>query len=299
LNKHATQYGAANLPQSYLITFDKYVTDDWTNDLESKNVKIISVASPKELFELIKQLNKEVYLNFVRQEMCSLFEPRPSEVLLKSDFDNLKDYWEDPAHSDESKAKAIVDTILRKRIDRHLEEALVSLLKAIIKSNNHIKSKESVMTVFRWLGLSQQQYIDLAFDFMELTSYDELNWGNTPSPSMIDVVSTMEMTLGREFTTMAIYMYFMKCHEEKRTLTFEQADRLFYWLKHLRYKEFSDSWPEVLPKELQTQLIEHFLQQHPAVLRNRFNFPSVFLKMTGSETVEYFSKLMPKKPGRH
>ncbi len=294
LRKHATQYGKDNLPKHYLITFDKNITVDLKNDLEKKNIEVIAIESPAELYELIKSINEDVFHGSFKREFADIYKSKPGKVLLKNELDNLKVFWNDTAHSDEEKAKRINEVIAWKTIPEPVEEELLEFYKSVVYVNGMIKSKEAALISFTHLSMKTTTYAQIAMELMELTSYEELNWGMTSTISLTDVISDIELVLKREPTLLIIFLFLHKCYEQRRVLSMEQADRIFYALSHYRYEEIDRDYDPAMPKEHRNFLINHFLNQQPGVIRNRFNSPLLSSRGTGSEMAALFLNMFPK-----
>lgn len=301
--KQTDLYGTANLPKSYIVSFED--NDEKENILKSQNIITLKLSSIEELNSLIDKITYKVYTKSAHEQYDEMFKPLPYIVLTKFELNNLVKYVDDTNYAEKDKSEKIRNTLEGKIIPADIENDVVSFFLKVIENNYSVFVKEAILVSFQHLGFRfRESFVKLGMELMRLTEYPEFildlegnNWGR-------DVLMIIEHKLSqivsntvdsRKWICIFIIAYMEGMIAENKQLSLKQVDRLLDGLKNYGYDEFDSLAPGMERQSIKT-VIEFYLNKYDSELRHRFESKSIFGKRrrTASEIMEEMMKSIPK-----
>lgn len=300
-NTHKELYGSANIPRSYIISFEH--NPEKEEELMKKNVVTLVLNSPDELSELINKISAEVFDKNIKSQFDRMFDPMPTEVLTNFEINQLRDFINSENKTPQQKHEKFRATIEGKAIALDDESNLALLFEEVIKGNYPDELKEAIIFSFPHTLLRKTENIfKISFDLIFLTEnpkfildFQNMNWTS-------DVMMSIEHKLGESFgsvesrkiLSMIILGYLEGMIAERKKLNFNQVDRLLDTLKNCGYEEFGDLGTGYTPEHIK-ELLDHYFLEFGNTLKARFESKRLFgRRNTVTEIAEQLMKNTPK-----
>jgi hypothetical protein len=291
-SKHQELYGTTLLPKSYIISFKEKYNPTRAKQLEEKNIQTIVLESAKQLEELIRKLNQSVFEQDIKRQNKNIFKSRPSEVLLKSDLQNLKEYILSSNHSGQQMADKYREVVELKTMSQDVEKQLSEFLVELINLEIPMELKSALLLTFPHLQFREiKSLFDVAIEMIDWTKHDELNY-NVTTMSVIDVLSTIESRLTPKPTCCVIFLFLVKARENKTKLTEKQLQRIFEMLRDCDWENIGDI--KGFELSIQQEILNEHISQYPSlktILKAR-HFPG--LRRTRSQLIKDMEEMMGK-----
>lgn len=299
--KHTELYGIANLPKSYIVSFEN--DPEKEKQLKQKNVITLHLNSIDEFTTLVNDINAEVFNKAINDQMDDFFKPLPSIVLTKSEFANLQNYVASENYNDEQKHEKIRQTLDSKIMPIDIEDEIATYISDLFcsDSSNHIK--EAAMYSLQHIHFKNPQNIlSLCFGLLTLTENPKfvLDFNENFGPDAIMVMEKIlldilkESKLVHQTGSMVILGYLDNAMQNNNKLSQRQAERILETLRDFNYEEFGDFGAGYTPENVQ-RIIDYFLLSHDSSVRARFHNASITRKMPSlSEIHESIMGNIPK-----
>ncbi len=292
-NKHKELYGTSLLPKSYIIAFKNKFNQARANELALKNITTIVIDSPKELEELIRTLNQSVFKKDIERQTKDIFKSNPLQVLLKTDFDNLKQYLSDSSHTETQKANKYREVLELKHLSQKIEKQVKDFIIVLIKSDPPLELKQAIVHSFHHICFQNTENAFLvAAELISFTKHEELNY-NLETMSMTDVLSEIESRLTPTPTCLAIFLFLYAAIDNKEQLTEKQLMRIFEMLNICEWEKIGDKSP-IFDKKLQQEILQHFIRQFPSLQRQLENNSIFGKRRTRSQLMKQMEDLFTK-----
>lgn len=259
---HNTLYGTEQLPKSYIIAFKDKYNQEKADELLKKNIVTIVLDSREELGNLITKVNSSVFNKSYERQMLNMMKPFPSEVLLKSELENLRSYIGNPGVADEQKADKLREIIEWKQLSPTIEKELTDFLVELVSSSESFPINEAVLLAFKEIRFKDVgNGFNLAVELVGLTKYKELNFTYS-AWSPIDTMTIIESRLTPVPTCMAIFLFLLRAIEQNEDIQEFQLRRIFEMLTRCKWDEIEEK-DEGLTKAEQNKILNYYLKKFP------------------------------------
>jgi hypothetical protein len=274
--KHTKLYGNSELPKSYIISFKK--DSEQEQKLKEKNITTLFLNSPRELNELIGELNFNAFEKSFGLQVQDMFKPLPTVTLTNYELNNLKEFINLNQHSPKNKFDKIRETLEMKNLPLDVEEKLVELYTEIINGEYSDNIKEAFLISLNHLYFKKtDSLIKIFFELFNLFDNPRFIL-DFHKNNFTDVFMIIEKKVGdifndsieaRKFNCVLILGYLEGMISENKKLSFELLDRLLSVLKNQGYDEFKEfGYSYDITKA--NEIIEHYLKKNNSTLRARF-----------------------------
>lgn len=274
--KHTELYGNSELPKSYIISFKKDAEKELK--LKEKNIITLYLNSPKELNELIGELNTRAFEKSFGLQVEDMFKSIPTVTLTNFELKNLKKFIDSNSHSTQNKHNKIRETLEMKNLPLDVEIELVQLYGKVINGEYSDDIKEAFLISLNHLYFKKtENLIKIFFELFNLFDNPRfiLDFQNN---NFTDVFMIIEKKIGdifndsieaRKFNCVIVLGYLEGMIAENKKLSFELLDRLLSVLKNQGYDDFEQFGYSYDINKV-NEIIEHYLNKNSSTLRARF-----------------------------
>lgn len=276
---HSELYGSGNTPRSYIISFKHDPKKE--KELISRNVIPIVLSSLTELEEMIEKISSEVFDQSINNQFNSMLKPMPSEVLTSFELDHLMKYVKSLEFTSQQKYDKVREVLEGKVIAKDVESDLADLFEEVWHGDYDGLIKEAFVLAYRHTNFSKyESIVRLNLAILFLSENENFIYAfNRESSWASDVLMVMEEKTSstfkdiiqtRKYTCIFVLSYLEAMMSEKKSLSFNQVDRLLDCLKNQGYEELGDLEIGFEQQHI-NDIIEHYLSQHNSTLRTKFN----------------------------